>query len=84
MTDSAFHQFKTLCEKKELAAYNVMAAATHALASLNLNDPDAARRILERAVFAYREADQAITEFHRKQTSKKENQSHGNSTASAA
>ena len=76
-------EFSLLCRDRDQAAYGVVGAATVTVAFLNLNEVPKALNSLLHALADYRQAAEAIEKFHKSQTHKKENPSHGNRSAAA-
>jgi predicted negative regulator of RcsB-dependent stress response len=73
MTDSAYAEFKRLCDKRELAAYRLVGAVDCVLRFFEAEDFDQAEAALRRAKAEYEDADLKITHFL---NSKKENSNH--------
>jgi hypothetical protein len=67
-------EFSLLLRDRDHAAYGVVGAATVALSFLNMKEVPLAVKTLLRALDLYHEADGRISEFHKSQTQKKENQ----------
>ncbi len=78
------NSLQTLLEKKELATLNMVGVVIHAIGSLNMNDPAQALHTLMVGLDLYLRADNAITEFRKLQTQKKENYSDGNASNQSA
>lgn len=77
---SAFTEFQSLCNRRELAAHQLVGVAKIASAYLNLGEFQKAQNLLQGAVLDYELADDKISAFHEAQIQSKENSVHGNRT----
>jgi hypothetical protein len=66
-------EFQRLYDSRELAALNCVNAIQFVLAFFEAQDFEGARKHLQHALDQHKAADDAITEFHKSQTQKKEN-----------
>jgi hypothetical protein len=79
VTDSAYAEFKRLCDKRELAACRLVGAVSRVLHFFEAQDFDQAEMALRNAKAEYDAADSLITQFL---NSKKENSNHGHIASS--
>ena len=79
MTDSAYIEFKRLCDKRELAAYRLVGAVNCVLSFFEAQNFDQAEAALRRAKAEYDAADFLVEQFL---NSKKENSNHGHIASS--
>jgi len=62
-----------LTERRDLSAYNCVNAIRDVLNFFEAQDFEQSRQMLQDALDLHKDADRAITEFHKSQTQKKEN-----------
>lgn len=75
-------EFQKLYDRRELATWNCVNAVQFVLWAFEAQDFEQTREMLQRAFDGYKQADDAITEFHSQL--KKENSTDGNRTDSAS